>query len=123
MIKALLGTTILGCPTCPEESSTAVLFLASERATIMDGPEMVADGGYAMGQALRRGRFTTASTTTCRRTPSRYGSVCHELHQGRSVGYVRRARWEPGGAFGGRPALQATVSQGARDDRIDGIAQ
>lgn len=44
--KALLGTTILGRSAQPEEVSTAVLFLASDESSFINGSELVVDGGY-----------------------------------------------------------------------------
>jgi len=44
--QALLGTTILNRPAKPEEISNAVLFLASDESSFMDGSEMIVDGGY-----------------------------------------------------------------------------
>jgi len=45
-IKALLGPTILGRPAQPKEVSYAVLHLASDESSFMNGSEMVVDGGY-----------------------------------------------------------------------------
>ena len=44
--KAILGPTLLGRPSRPEEVSQAVLFLASDDASFMHGSEVVVDGGY-----------------------------------------------------------------------------
>jgi cyclopentanol dehydrogenase len=43
---ALLGTTILKRPATPQEVANAVLFLASDESSFVDGAEMVVDGGY-----------------------------------------------------------------------------
>ncbi|RLA44518.1 MAG: cyclopentanol dehydrogenase [Gammaproteobacteria bacterium] len=45
-IKALMGTTILNRPAQPREVSYAVLHLASDESSFMNGSEMVVDGGY-----------------------------------------------------------------------------
>ena len=44
--KAILGTTILDRPAQPKEVSYAVLHLASDDSSFMNGSEMVVDGGY-----------------------------------------------------------------------------
>jgi len=44
--QAILGTTILGRPAQPKEVSYAVLHLASDDSSFMNGSEMVVDGGY-----------------------------------------------------------------------------
>jgi cyclopentanol dehydrogenase len=43
---AILGTTILKRPAAPQEVSSAVLFLASDESSFVDGAELVVDGGY-----------------------------------------------------------------------------
>jgi len=45
-VKAILGTTILGRAAQPKEVSYAVLHLASDDSSFMNGSEMVVDGGY-----------------------------------------------------------------------------
>lgn len=47
MAKAVLGTTILERPGQPREVSYAVLFLASDESSFVNGSELVVDGGYA----------------------------------------------------------------------------
>ena len=44
--KAIMGTTILDRPAQPKEVSYAVLHLASDDSSYMNGSEMVVDGGY-----------------------------------------------------------------------------
>lgn len=44
--QAILGTTILDRPAQPKEVSYAVLHLASDDSSFMNGSEMVVDGGY-----------------------------------------------------------------------------
>ncbi|MEO1957466.1 MAG: glucose 1-dehydrogenase [Methylophilaceae bacterium] len=44
--KAIMGTTILDRPAQPREVSYAVLHLASDESSFMNGSEMVVDGGY-----------------------------------------------------------------------------
>ena len=44
--KAIMGTTILDRPAQPREVSYAVLHLASDDSSFMNGSEMVVDGGY-----------------------------------------------------------------------------
>jgi len=44
--KAIMGTTILDRPAQPREVSYAVLHLASDDSSYMNGSEMVVDGGY-----------------------------------------------------------------------------
>ncbi len=44
--KAIMGTTILDRPAQPKEISYAVLHLASDDSSFMNGSEMVVDGGY-----------------------------------------------------------------------------
>ncbi|HIF17380.1 MAG: glucose 1-dehydrogenase [Cycloclasticus sp.] len=44
--QAIMGTTILNRPAQPREVSYAVLHLASDDSSFMNGSEMVVDGGY-----------------------------------------------------------------------------
>ena len=44
--QAILGSTILDRPAQPKEVSYAILHLASDDSSFMNGSEMVVDGGY-----------------------------------------------------------------------------
>lgn len=44
--KAIMGTTILDRAAQPKEVSYAVLYLASDESSFMNGSEMIIDGGY-----------------------------------------------------------------------------
>ncbi|ORU90841.1 MAG: cyclopentanol dehydrogenase [Cycloclasticus sp. symbiont of Poecilosclerida sp. M] len=46
LVKAIMGTTILDRAAQPREVSFAVLHLASDDSSFMNGSEMVVDGGY-----------------------------------------------------------------------------